>query len=51
MNDDLFYFGISLLGAGLIALGFYTSYRIGKKHGQKEYYEYLTTNNQEDEIL
>lgn len=48
--DELFYFGSTLLGFGLIVLGFYSAYRIGKKHGQKEYYDLLTSPREESEI-
>lgn len=48
--DNLFYFSITLIGTGLLALAFYSVYRFGKKRGAREYYNILTTNNQEDEI-
>lgn len=48
--DLLFYLGSALLGIGVITLGFYSAYRIGKKQGAKEYYNLLSSPREESEI-
>ncbi|HQI42415.1 MAG TPA: hypothetical protein PK665_15075 [Ignavibacteriaceae bacterium] len=46
--DTLFYSGVFLLSIGCFALAVYSAYKIGLRKGRREYYEALTTTDQED---
>lgn len=51
MDSDLFfYFGIFFIAVGLEMLSLLVAYNFGKKEGAKEYYNLLTSPNEQEKI-